>query len=237
MTRPRSTLLQRTPAFDRVDEAVLKRILVRAVPVQLARKQILWDQGEPCAAVGWVRGGVIREVIAQGDREIVLDLHGRGDPIGEGPALEALVGEGIVHGSRFEAHEESVVLCLPIRELAELAGADPGLARGLGALGAIRRRRVEQRLVGLVFRSARARMAEGLLELAERFGVRDSRGVIVNLRLTHRDLAALAGTSRETASTALLDWRRDGIVLVEGKRVVLLDPDKLAALARDDGGP
>jgi CRP/FNR family transcriptional regulator len=69
------------------------------------------------------------------------------------------------------------------------------------------------------------------LELSDTFGVRDSRGVILNLRLTHRDLASLVGINRETASFAILELRAEGLVQSEGKRLVLLDPEALAARA------
>jgi CRP-like cAMP-binding protein len=83
----------------------------------------------------------------------------------------------------------------------------------------------------LLLRPAAARLAHVLLELAETFGVRDSRGVIVNVRLTHRDLAGMVGITRETASFAILELRAEGLVESEGKRVVLLDPAALAARA------
>ena len=51
-------------------------------------------------------------------------------------------------------------------------------------------------------------LASLLLELTEDFGVRDSRGVIINLKLTHKEMAALIGATRETVSFAILEDRK-----------------------------
>jgi CRP/FNR family transcriptional regulator len=79
--------------------------------------------------------------------------------------------------------------------------------------------------------SARARLAGLLLDLADRFGVRDSEGVIVDLRLTHRELAALIGATRETVSVAIVELRDAGLVRTDARRAVLLNVDALREIA------
>src|SRR5690606_31728131 len=119
----------------------------------------------------------------------------------------------------------------PAVELERLLDREPSVARRIAALLVERQQRLEARLGLLATRSARRRLARALLDLAGDFGVRDSRGIIVNLRLTHREIGALLGTSRETASLALVELRRAGLVLPDGKRLVLLDPAALDAIA------
>jgi CRP-like cAMP-binding protein len=130
-----------------------------------------------------------------------------------------------------EAHEDTVAYAVRADAIAEIVLDVPALAVGLGAVEVERRRRVEHRLPVLLRGSAPSRLAHVLLELVEGFGVRDSRGVILNVRLTQRDLAAMVGINRETASFALLELRAEGLVQSEGKRLVLLDPAALAARA------
>ena len=82
----------------------------------------------------------------------------------------------------------------------------------------------------LIFKTAHARLADLFLRLSAQFGVRDARGVIVNIRLTHKEMAALIGASRETVSFAILDLRKEGLILTEDKRVVILDERALEQL-------
>ncbi len=79
-------------------------------------------------------------------------------------------------------------------------------------------------------------MAAALLEVAEEG--RDHagrRGLRLDLPLSQEDLAGLAGTTRESCSSAVAGFARAG--LVRGSRLrglVLLDPGGLAELAAVD---
>ena len=98
------------------------------------------------------------------------------------------------------------------------------------ALNPKKRRLVENRIGSLLFKTAHSRLANLFLDLAEDFGVRDSRGVIVNIKLTHKEMASLIGATRETVSFAILDLRKSGLILTESKRVIILDEDGLKEL-------
>jgi CRP/FNR family transcriptional regulator len=69
------------------------------------------------------------------------------------------------------------------------------------------------------------------LDLADRFGVRDSRGVIVDVRLTHREMASLIGATRETVSVAIVELRNAGHIATEARRVIVVDERALREIA------
>jgi CRP/FNR family cyclic AMP-dependent transcriptional regulator len=238
-TSAKTSFFTQTPLLEDLSPEVLSRIAMRASQASFDRREVLWAQGDEVTALYWVRSGVVREMLpVDPGREFVLGFYGRLDLLGEACALRAMIGEPEPRrATTAVAHEESTVYALPLHEIAALASEEPQLALRLAGLVAQRRQRLEGRLATASFRSAHARIAASLVELGQAFGVRDSRGIIVNLRLTHRDLAGLAGASRETASLALLEWRRDGLLLVESKRVVLLDVERLSTVARDGEPP
>lgn len=60
-----------------------------------------------------------------------------------------------------------------------------------------------QRIQTLEFRSARGRVIAEILYLAERFGERHGKEVIINAPITHQDIADSINMTRETASRAL----------------------------------
>ncbi len=74
---------------------------------------------------------------------------------------------------------------------------------------------------GLGALDTRARLLANLNNLAEKFGVQDSRGFIINLRITHDELAALVGTSRQKITTLLSALDREGLVVHEYRRLIL----------------
>jgi CRP/FNR family transcriptional regulator len=66
------------------------------------------------------------------------------------------------------------------------------------------------------------RLAIILLELGAEFGVRDTRGTILGITLSHQMLADMIGASRPKVSVAMERLIRDGMVLREGRQIVLL---------------
>jgi CRP-like cAMP-binding protein len=53
------------------------------------------------------------------------------------------------------------------------------------------------------------------------------------VQLTHEQLAALAGTSRETTTKVLGEFAQQGLITLGRGRVVVLDPAGLRQLAGD----
>lgn len=233
MERSKTAFLETCAGLERVPAGGIARLAARTVSHDLARRDLLWRDGDPVAGLCWVRSGVLREALPHGSFELVLGFRGRGELVGEVGALDGLDRRDATQTGTVTAHEPSVVYILSTSDLAGLLD-EPSIGAGLAAACAERARRAEARLGQALFLPVGARIAAALLDLAREFGVRDSRGVIVNLRLTHRDLAALVGASRETASVVLGEWRREGLVAIEGKRVVLLDPPRLGERARAD---
>jgi len=89
----------------------------------------------------------------------------------------------------------------------------------------------ERRVLDMISKNVRTRLAHTLTELAADFGVRERRGVRVDLRLTQTDLAQLVGSTRETTSTVFNEFRRQGLVASEGKAVWVLDTETLGGYA------
>ena len=75
------------------------------------------------------------------------------------------------------------------------------------------------------------REEEALLELAEKFGVRDSRGTLLTIKLTHADLAELVGASRQRTTEQLNDFERESVIARDGRRLIIV-PEKLWQLAQ-----
>ena len=76
------------------------------------------------------------------------------------------------------------------------------------------------------------RVAKQLLQLAQRFGTQEGDALRVTHDLTQEEIAQLVGASRETVNKALADFSQRGWIRVEGKSVLILDPERLAKRAR-----
>jgi CRP/FNR family transcriptional regulator len=219
--------LARNPVFadlsTREHEALCRQLEVRT----LRRRQMLWTPTDEADKLFLVRSGVVRVSRSTEDgRELSLGLFTKHDVLG---IPNVFVGGP--QGSEAEATSDAVVYVLDRKVVERLAAERPSVARALFLNAAQRRNELEDRLAGLIYASAHARLAALYLSLAERFGVRDSRGVILNLKLTHRETSTLIGATRETVSFAILAFRKEGLVRTEGRRVILTDLEGLQRLA------
>src|SRR5207302_4733069 len=138
-----------------------------------------------------LRGRVRVLLLSDSGHEATLELLEAGDLFGE----EALT-DGAGRFSAAQAWEETQLAAIPAPELRAALTGDARPAWALAALLAERRRAVEALLDGLAFRDVGARLADCLLRLAARHGVRRSSGhVAIRMRLTHQDLATLVCTT------------------------------------------
>jgi CRP-like cAMP-binding protein len=77
--------------------------------------------------------------------------------------------------------------------------------------------------------SVQERIAQQLLNLADRFGVHTVEGVVINLRLTRNELAQLAATINESLSRHLTELKEEGILDLRGKEIVIKNRQALAS--------
>ena len=91
--------------------------------------------------------------------------------------------------------------------------------------------RLERRLENLMFKTSRCRIVEFLHELATDRGRPVGFEREVRSMLTHREIADLTGTSRQTVNTVLNELRREGVLTFNRKRMLVRDMDALASSA------
>ena len=89
--------------------------------------------------------------------------------------------------------------------------------------------KLEQRLENLMFKTSRSRITEFLHTLAETRGRAVGFEREVRNMLTHKEIADLTGTSRQTVNAVLNDLRRQNILTFDRKRMLVRDMEQLAS--------
>lgn len=108
----------------------------------------------------------------------------------------------------------------------------PQITEQLLRVLARRLRRTNDEIADLIFTDVPGRVAKQLLQLAQRFGIQESGGLRVSHDLTQEEIAQLVGASRETVNKALSDFAHRGWIRLEGKSVLIREPERLARRAR-----
>lgn len=84
-----------------------------------------------------------------------------------------------------------------------------------------------KRLEYLVLDPASVKIALLLSYFAQKYGEKDGADIIIKLPLTHREIASWIGTTRETASLQLEDFKRRGIITTRGRVLIIKDLARL----------
>lgn len=80
----------------------------------------------------------------------------------------------------------------------------------------------ERSMTHLAQDSARSRLISALKTLVDNYGYsRDS--MTINAQVTRQDIADIAGASRETITRQLYNLQDENLILLSGKKIVILD--------------
>jgi CRP-like cAMP-binding protein len=156
-------------------------------------------------------------------KQAILAFIEPGELFGELALLES--------GQREEYAEtvvDSTIVLLPGDELTKLMGESAELTLGVTKLIGLRRKRNERRLRSLLFRSNRDRLTSLLLDLVEQYGRTTVEGVLIEIKLSHQDLASIIGATRETVTVLLGEMQLEGLLRVSRQRIVVRNLKRLA---------
>jgi CRP/FNR family transcriptional regulator len=74
-------------------------------------------------------------------------------------------------------------------------------------------------------------LATLLIHLGERFGESNAVGTLIDVRLTHQDLANMIASTREAVSKVMSELQRDGVIESRNRRIVIVNGEALAEYA------
>jgi len=126
-----------------------------------------------------------------------------------------------------QAMEEATICPLTTEELKELMYENKELSFKILKLIGLRIMKLERKLELLVFKDARTRIIEFLRDAAAWKGVKVGFDTMIQTKLTHKDIAALTGTSRQTVTTILNDLKEKNLINFNRKQILIRDLDKL----------
>ncbi len=214
-----------SPARDRK----LFRLVKKADEIAIVKGRSLYAPGDAAREVFLVRSGFMRLVLPgmePGRPERTVGVALPWEVFGDEAFTEGSRRYGAIAGSAVTVHplpKGGVLTALKTARLSLDAYLD-GLERELY--------RLRHAQGGSHGPSASQRLAEVLLDMGERCGEPQGRGIHLSQRLTHQVLADLSGAHRATVTTLLNDWLYDGILGTTSDGCLTLQkPQDLWALA------
>jgi len=218
-------LLRGVPYFAALPGNVIDALAQVAVERRVARGQIIFLEGEPCAGLYIVGEGTVKiyKLSPQGREQIVHQLEA-GSTFNDVAVLD-----GGPNPASAAANSDATLWVIARPDIERLAQAYPALAWALIESIARRTRHLLAMVEDLSLRSVRARLAKLLLAEAERSA---RRGEIRREQMvTQTEMAARLGTVREMVGRALRELVDDGLITQDRQRIVIADRERLRAIA------
>ncbi len=193
---------------------------------EVKRREVIYLPGDPGESLFLVHGGRIKiSKVTRDGKALTLSYCGPTDLFGE-----TCLVDGSPREEMAEAMESSILSIIGRKYFEALLAANANLGLQMTKLLAKRRLYLENKVETLVFRDVTSKLAELLLDLADEYGVEDSRGTLIALKITHQELANLIGSTRETVSLTLSQFKRKDLVTTEGRKVIITNSESLRAL-------
>ena len=217
--------LEASPLFQGLPPREMTLLLEIAREKWFPKNSLLFSEGETANGFYLVVSGKVKVFkISPDGKEQILHIFGPGEPVGE---------VAVFSGRDFPANastlKESSLLYLPRTGFMSLAHGQPQILMNMLATLSMRLRKFTLQIERLSLREVGARLAEALLEMTPEPGPAGRR--TVELTITKGQLANQIGTTPETLSRTLQKMTRQGLIQVQRKRLVLLDPAGLEELA------
>lgn len=156
-------------------------------------------------------------------KELVKTILSVGEIFGE----MALTGEEKRSDFAQAMDNETTVCPMTIEDMEELMARNRPLSLKIIKLIGLRIKRLERRVEALVFKDARTRIVEFLKDMALEYGKKVGFEMMIPSHLTHKDIAGLTGTSRQTVTTVLNELRDKNVITFNRRRLLIRDMDLL----------
>ena len=205
--------------LDELDE-----IIKRSRP--LKKGEHLFRASDPFASIYAVRSGTIKTYsVSEDGEEQVTGFYLPGEVLG----IDGISTN--LHSNSAKALETAAVCEIPFEKLEVLSAKIPSLQRHFFQLMS-REIQADQQLIMLLSKkSAEERIASLLLSISTRHTKRGLSAVGFRLPMSRNDIGNFLGLAVETVSRVFTRLQKQGIILVDGKEIEVLQMQALCHMA------
>ena len=230
LTRHNTGGFAATSAPNGFDVEDFERAGLRVVERRFAPKDTIFAPGDPDDQLYFLISGAVRLYKIYGDyKEATTALLKDGGVFGKLNLVEGRWQDVFA-----EAVTDARVASIQKASLERVVKSNPEFALRLFSSLSERLRQSDEVIESLLHREVSTRLATLLVNLGERFGVDDDEDLLIEVRLTHQDLANMIASTREAVSKVMSEFQRDGVIETRSRRIAILD---YGALAKRAAGP
>lgn len=216
------------PLFACLSETDRQELAKHAVEVPIQKGQFIFREGDPADWFHIVQQGNVKCVKSNPEgREVTLKVLMPGDLF----CCEASAFSGDSHPGCAQSMGDGTVIKIHRTAMLEIIQRNPEAAVSIINYLSQRLRESQDNAKGFALDRAEQRVAALLVNLAERSGIQEDNGIRISVRLTHQDLADMAGLTKETTSRILSRFKKDQLIAGHGKQLLILNLPRLQEMA------
>ena len=184
----------------------------------------------PGEVVYIIKDGTLKIKVDQPDgKEVIIALLGAGEVVGELSMID-----GVRRSADVFTQEDSTLLWLDRQTFEQLMETIPQLTRNLLRILTRRVRLSTEQIQALGTLDVPGKVARQLLVFADQYGVKQSNGALIPMRLTQSDIAGMVGASRERVNQAFSGLKQLSLIDVSTThRITILNVDKLRRMVQE----
>jgi CRP/FNR family cyclic AMP-dependent transcriptional regulator len=214
----RITPFVRVPLFAHLDAESLRELAAVTRRRAYRPGEIIYHRDDPGQVLFIIREGKVRIYISSPEgQEVTLAVLGPGDYHGELALLD-----GHPRSASAITLEAVEVYALQRSDFINAVMRHPRIAVGVMTVLSRRLRKTDSMVEDLLFLDVHGRVAKKLLDLAEQHGVQTPDGILIDMRLTQADLAALVGSSRESVNKVIGYFLDKRLISTEKRKITIL---------------
>jgi CRP/FNR family transcriptional regulator len=223
----KTDLIRRVPLFATLSDSEFNSLQSVFLIRCFRKNQVIFMEEDSGKYMYIVLAGKLKVTkTTPGGKETVLAIHQPGDFFGEMTLLDGKTAPATV-----SAMEDCRIATVSGGDFRKYLMRNEKVVEQIIQVLCSRLRQVWSQIQSLSYSTADARIRGTLLQLSRKHGVPDARGIIIDLKITHQELAGMVGTSRETVTRTLARLQRDRIIQIDGRRIIVLNPRALLPVA------
>lgn len=190
------------------------------------KREYIYFPNEKANSVYLIAGGKVKILNYNKEgNEVVKAILSRGEMFGE----MALFGEDTRDEYAISINEETVLCQMTIKEVKAIMAKDEVFSAKIHKLIGLRVKKLEQRLNAMIYKDVKTRILDFIREYASEKGIKKGNEIFVKNYFTHKDIADLIGTSRQTVTTILNELKSHDLISFSRKSFVVHDINQLVA--------
>jgi len=198
-------LLRRVPIFTALSPHQLDQLADAVTKRRVKRGELIVEQGKKSHALFVILSGRARVVMTdRRSREVILDVLGAGDYVGEISLID-----GKSHSANVQAEIQCDLLVLGHAEFSRCLAENHAMANSVIKGLVSRLRKADEKISSLALMDVYGRVAQVLVGVSQAAGTNQ---LLIKDKITRQDIAKMVGASREMVSRVMRDFEDQGFI-------------------------